>query len=103
MENPSIPFLNETHAAATYKENMANGYTVQAPFVTAIPEQAVTEARAPYLPAPNSKLTCAGTARATIAASSEKPNGTTEHDYARKHQHQTVLAAEFTTYPRIVG
>lgn len=102
MENSSSPLLSETHAAVTYKENTSSGFIVQAPFVTAIPEQAITEARLPYLPAQDSKLTYTGTARATIAPSSEKPNGTTEQDYARKHQHQTVLATEFTPYRRII-
>ncbi|ROT43139.1 Caleosin-domain-containing protein [Sodiomyces alkalinus F11] len=32
-----------------------------------------------------------GTARANIAATYARPNGTTEGDWARRHQHQTVL------------
>ncbi|KAK4693992.1 peroxygenase, partial [Lecanoromycetidae sp. Uapishka_2] len=61
------------------------------PFQTTISEQPVTEERRPYKPPPDSVLTNPGTARATIAASHEKPNGTTENHWAATHQHQTVV------------
>ena len=67
----------------------------QAPFKTDIKEQPVTQERKPYAPQTGDRLTNAGTARATIAASQESPNGTTEGNYARDHQHQTVLTSSF--------
>ena len=62
----------------------------QLAFKTDIPEQPVTQKRQPYIPSAEDHLTDLGVARATIAASKEHPNGTTEDDYARRHQHQTV-------------
>lgn len=44
----------------------------------------------PYTPKHGEQLINAGTARATLAVSTESPNGTTEDGYAAKHQHQTV-------------
>lgn len=68
-----------------------NGSLVaEKPFKTAIPQQAVTEERKPYAARPESALINAGTARANLAASREKPNGTTENNWAATHQHQTV-------------
>lgn len=37
------------------------------------------------------RLTFLGTARAYIAATEDKPYGTTHKDWARNHSHQTVL------------
>ena len=48
----------------------------------------MTEQRKPYLPCVNTVLQNAGTARATLAASKERPNGTT--NYAAGRQEQTV-------------
>ena len=62
----------------------------QLAFKTEIPEQPVTQQRQPYIPSAEDHLTDLGVARATIAASKEHPNGTTEDDYAQRHQHQTV-------------
>ena len=67
-----------------------NGNPHQEPFKTNIREQPVTQERKPYAPKKADRLTNAGTARATIAASQERPNGTTEDNYAKDHQHQTV-------------
>ncbi|KAI9708489.1 MAG: hypothetical protein M1820_003950 [Bogoriella megaspora] len=61
------------------------------PYEVSIREQPVTIRRMPYVPVEDSLLVDAGTARANIAASAEKPNGTTEGDWAEKHKHQTVL------------
>jgi len=63
----------------------------QKPFSTAIPQQPVTELRTPFLPTQEDALQDAGTARATIAASQEHPNGTTENGYAARHRNRTVL------------
>ena len=60
------------------------------PYKVAIKEFPVTVERKPYVPSEDDPLVDAGTARATIAASKERPNGTTEHGWAAKHQHQTV-------------
>jgi len=68
-----------------------NLMTKEKPFKTKIFEQPVTNERKPYLPPPDSVLRNPGTARATIAASREKPNGTTEDNWAATHQHQTVV------------
>lgn len=63
----------------------------QQPFATSIPQQPATEQRKPFKPGKGDALQNAGTARATIAASREHPNGTTENDYAAKRQDRTVL------------
>ncbi len=73
--------------------HFTNGIQPQARFKTTINEQPVTQERRPYAPQKGGLLTNAGTARATIAASQESPNGTTDGNYARDHQHQTVLNA----------
>ncbi|KAL1606258.1 hypothetical protein SLS60_003660 [Paraconiothyrium brasiliense] len=51
----------------------------------------ITIKRKPFLAKPDSKLRNAGTARAYMAATEEKPYGTTHRDWARNHSHQTVL------------
>ena len=70
--------------------HVTNGIQPQAPFKTNIEEQPITQGRRPYAFQKGDLLTNAGTARATIAASQESPNGTIEGNYARDHQHQTV-------------
>lgn len=62
----------------------------QTAFVTSIKEQPVTEQRKPYITQDGDQLRDPGTARANIAASRESPNGTTENDWAKTHQDQTV-------------
>ncbi|MCJ1381116.1 hypothetical protein MMC17_004225 [Xylographa soralifera] len=59
------------------------------PIKTFIIEQPVTIQRLPYVPKDGDLLVDAGTARATIAASKESPNGTP--GYAEKHQNKTVV------------
>jgi len=63
----------------------------QKPFLTVLPQQPVTELRKPFQPIEGDALQDAGTARATIAASREHPNGTTEGGYAARHQDRTVM------------
>ncbi|KAL9101428.1 MAG: hypothetical protein Q9163_003300 [Psora crenata] len=60
-------------------------------FETSIPQQPITVKHRPFLGSPGSALENPGAARANVAASQEKPNGTTEDDYAARHQHQTVV------------
>ncbi|KAK5100238.1 hypothetical protein LTR70_001774 [Exophiala xenobiotica] len=55
------------------------------------PHLPVTELRKPFQPIDGDAFKDAATARATIAASREHPNGTTEGGYAARHQHRTVM------------
>ncbi|OCK78499.1 hypothetical protein K432DRAFT_406432, partial [Lepidopterella palustris CBS 459.81] len=66
-----------------------NNYPAEKPYCVAIPEAPLTGSRVPYIPQKNDSLIDAGAARATVAASSQSPNGTVENDWAREHQHQT--------------
>ena len=56
-------------------------------FVSSIP---LTEKRKPYVPEAEDELIDAGTARATVAASRESPNGTQKDNWAKRHQDVTV-------------
>lgn len=78
---------NESKHVDHYNE----GQAVQKPFVTCISQQSVTELRKPWLPSGQTILQNAGTARATLAASRECPNGSPT--YAASRQHQTVCAS----------
>ncbi|OJD36787.1 caleosin domain-containing protein [Diplodia corticola] len=60
-------------------------------YATGIDEAPVTLERTPYIPGDNEPLLDPGTARATIAASREAPNGTVDAGWTRKHQDKTVL------------
>ena len=87
--NTSIGDLNN-------KGSSALGHTIsttapQEPLKTTIIEQPITQLRKPYVPQDGDHLIKAGVARATIAASKESPEGTVEGNYAKDHQHQTVL------------
>lgn len=73
--------------------NAIHDYPTGNPYSTAIRQQPITQQRKPYVPSRDSRLHDAGTARATIAASAESPNGTQERNYTRDHQHQTVRSA----------
>lgn len=98
LENLNIPVMDSIESSdnVTTIAGNTNGLTItQKPFKTAIAEQPVTEERYPFLPPPDSLLHDAGTARATLAASREKPNGTTENGYADTHQNQTVHTSAF--------
>ncbi|CAJ2504403.1 Uu.00g117970.m01.CDS01 [Anthostomella pinea] len=62
------------------------------PVVTSIRQVKVTGERKPFVPLDDGeRLPDAGAARANIAASYDKPHGTTEHGWAEKHQGKTVL------------
>ena len=95
MRNTSLPVpdgLGHATSNAISKERDPQPVqTEELPFKTSIKEQPITQERKPCMLPPGSVLTNAGTARATLAASREKPNGTTEDDYAARHQHQTVV------------
>ena len=88
----------ESSDDSTTPAGSLNALTItQKPFKTAIAEQPVTEERKPFLPPPNSALRNAGTARATLAATYDKPNGTIDNGYAGAHQNQTVPMLAFVS------
>lgn len=60
--------------------------------VKSIPEVPVTQEREPFIqPEDDQRLPHTGTARANVAATYEKPQGTTEDIWAERHKDQTVL------------
>jgi hypothetical protein len=65
-------------------------YPKDKPYCTSIPEAPVTFERKPYVHRDSHPLLDPGTARATIAPTNENPNGTTDGNWARENQHQTV-------------
>lgn len=98
LDTVNLPVMDgiESSDDSTTVAGSPNGLTItQKPFKTVIAEQPVTEERKPFLPPPASVLQNAGTARATLAASHEKPNGTTDNNYAGTHQNQTVPISAF--------
>lgn len=98
LDSVNLPVMDgiESSDDSTTIAGSPDGLTItQKPFKIAIAEQLVTEERRPFLPPPASVLHNAGTARATLAASHEKPNGTTDKNYAGTHQDQTVLIPAF--------
>jgi peroxygenase len=52
--------------------------------------QPVTEQHKPFVATDGEPLNNSGTARATLAASRDAPNGTVKDGWAESHQHQTV-------------
>ncbi|KEY69579.1 hypothetical protein S7711_06208 [Stachybotrys chartarum IBT 7711] len=65
---------------------------VRQPVVTHIPDVPVTGLRKPFLqPEDAVRLPHTGTPRANLAATYERPEGTTESNWAKEHEHQTVL------------
>jgi hypothetical protein len=67
-------------------------YPPKKSYAVALEEYPVTLERLPYVPSANDALVDPGTARANIAPTREKPNGTTERNWAKDHQHQTASA-----------
>ncbi|WZH42154.1 Caleosin related protein-domain-containing protein [Fusarium acuminatum] len=63
---------------------------VPGPITSSIDTVPVTVERKPYQPGTDKpRLAHAGIARANLAATYERPEGTTEDDWARRHRHQT--------------
>ena len=94
LQNVNFPVMDGIESSddtTTITESPGGLIVTQKPFKTAIGEQPVTQERMPFLPPPASVLQNAGTARATLAASREKPEGTTDDGYAGTHQNQTVI------------
>ncbi|KAF2089152.1 Caleosin-domain-containing protein [Saccharata proteae CBS 121410] len=77
-----------------------NQHPAEKPYSTSIEEVPVTFERKPYVPSIDDPLMDAGTARATIAASRESPNGTQEGDWARTNQHRTVVQQHVAYWDR---
>jgi len=67
-----------------------NEFPSEKPYNIAIRQVPVTVERLPYYPKDNN-LQDPGTARVNFAPSKESPEGTTEDNWTRDHQHQTVL------------
>lgn len=61
------------------------------PYVTAIPQAPITEARPVFTPSSTDVLTNFGTVRANTASSRDHPDGTTKDSYAARNQRRTVL------------
>ena len=102
LQNVNLPVINgngSSSEATTVAGSLDDLTITQEPFKTAIAEQPVTKERIPFIPPPESVLQNAGTARATLAASREKPNGTTDNGYADSHQNQTVFPLAFEPDP----
>ncbi|KAI1254998.1 hypothetical protein MGN70_003061 [Eutypa lata] len=60
--------------------------------VTSTPDVPVTREREPFIqPEDDQRLPHTGTARANVAATYEKPRGTTEDGWAKQHEDKTVL------------
>lgn len=67
-------------------------------YATGIDEVPITLERSPYIPGDHDPLLDPGTARATMAASKEAPNGTVHGGWTKNHQDKTVsLAADIPT------
>lgn len=65
---------------------------------TSIDAVPVTVERKPYQPGVDKpRLAHAGVARANLAATHERPEGTTENDWAQRHQDQTVRTVHTLT------
>ncbi|KAI9825733.1 MAG: hypothetical protein M1826_006917 [Phylliscum demangeonii] len=79
------------HARNTLDPDPDSGET-RPSYATGLKAYPVTLQRPPYVPRPEDKLVDAGTPRANMAATAEKPDGTTEDGWMEKHQHQTVVA-----------
>lgn len=60
-------------------------------YATGIDEVPITLERSPYIPGHHDPLLDPGTARATMAASNEAPNGTVEGGWTKNHQDKTVV------------
>lgn len=91
LDNVNLPLIDglSSDGSAT---GSTDPYTAKSgPFKTYIHPSPVTEERKPWVPPPDSHLKNPGTARATIAASQEKPHGTLEGRWATTHQRQTVV------------
>lgn len=75
-------------------KTMGDNVIDEKPYQVFITEQPVTEQRVPWVRKRSDPLDDAGTARANIAASNEKPNGTEENHYTKRRSNQTVSPAQ---------
>ncbi|OIW30458.1 Caleosin-domain-containing protein [Coniochaeta ligniaria NRRL 30616] len=58
---------------------------------TAVSMAPVTAERKPFIQLDDQRVSQAGVARANLAPTYDKPEGTTEDDWAERHKHQSVL------------
>lgn len=86
-----ISLEEDPQAKVSVTSENSNVVDAEKPYVTSIPEQPQTIERQPFVLRPDDPLTNPGTARATVAPSRDRPNGTTEDGWAERHQHQIVL------------
>jgi len=94
-----MPSLKEPLNEAVSQQNGALNEHDK-PYKVAISEVPITEKRKPYVPGPEAELIDAGTARATLAASQENPEGTKKDNWAARHQHQTVIQQHVDYFDR---
>ncbi|GAB7346761.1 hypothetical protein MBLNU459_g1865t1 [Dothideomycetes sp. NU459] len=69
----------------------SNEFPPEKPYSIALKSVPVTVERLPYYFKEGDRLQDAGTARSNTAPSIEHPHGTTQDDWAKRHQHQTVV------------
>lgn len=93
-QSTNMPSLKEPqHESVSQQNGVLNEY--DKPYKVAISEVPITDKRKPYVPGPDTELIDAGTARATLAATQESPEGTKKDNWAERHQHQTVSRESF--------
>ena len=100
------------HSAASYRPSITKVANIVTPsnhdildgkpFKVSIEEQPVTEERVPWIKKSGDLLETAGTARANIAATNEKPNGTVENSYAKDRSSKTVSPANLNYRTRLI-
>ncbi|KAL1602284.1 hypothetical protein SLS59_004974 [Nothophoma quercina] len=81
----------ERHDSLTNGDLTNGDYEFTSSDVRTVNHVPITSRQRPWVNPKNSPLKDPGLARANIAATYDKPNGTTEGDWAKKHRHQTVL------------
>ncbi|TLD10914.1 hypothetical protein PgNI_05284 [Pyricularia grisea] len=89
----------QAHKLSNY-DTLAEVDDSQPAIVTSIPEVPITEARKPWQPEDEDRLPHPGVGRANIAATYDRPEGTTDGDYAKNHSDQTVLQQHLEFFDR---
>lgn len=90
----------QAHKLSNY-DTLAEVDDSQPAIVTSIPEVPITEARKPWQPEDEDRLPHPGVGRANIAATYDRPEGTTDGDYAKNHSDQTVLQQHLEFFDRV--
>lgn len=89
-KNGDLTVTGDSNALLSLLKDQISEFPPGKQYGIAIKEVPVTVERLPYYPKEGDRLQDPGTARANIAVSNESPNGTSQDDWAQKHQHQTV-------------